>query len=127
MWLDVQVTDASGKEVYRSGSVCDKGDIDPDAVMFHGVAADADGNPTVLPWAMERFLYFHTVPPRGYTLERYAFQIPEGTKGSVKVKATLRYRSFPQKVANLLLGEGAPTIPVIDMTSEEVSLKVRGE
>ena len=127
MWLDVQVTDASGKELYRSGDICDKGDIDPDAVMFHGVAADADGNPTVLPWAMERFLYFHTVPPRGYTLERYAFQIPQGTKGPVKVKATLRYRSFPQKVANLLLGEGAPTIPVIDMTSEEVSLKVSGK
>jgi hypothetical protein len=124
MWLDIQVTDADGNDVYRSGAVAGNGDIDSDAVMFHGVAADAKGNPTVLPWEMERFLYFHTIPPKGHTLERYAFVVPKRTTGPITVKATLRYRSFPQKVANLLLGDGAPTIPIVDMTSATTSIKV---
>lgn len=42
MWLDIEVTDASGKAVYRSGAVDEKGEIDSDAVMFHAVAVDAE-------------------------------------------------------------------------------------
>jgi hypothetical protein len=123
MWLDVQVTDADGNEVFRSGAVDDDGNIDKDAVMYHGVAVDAEGKPTVLPWAMERFVHFHTIPPKGYALERYAFAVPRGVKPPLTAKATLKYRSFPQAVANLLLGEGAPTIPVIEMTTADITLK----
>ncbi len=41
------------------------------------------------------------------------------------MKATLRYRSFDQGLANFLLGAGAPKIPVIDMvaTSGEIPLE----
>ncbi|MFV1965491.1 MAG: multiheme c-type cytochrome [Pirellulaceae bacterium] len=127
MWLDVQVTDADGQELFRSGAIDENGDIDKDAVMYHGVAVDADGKPTVLPWAMERFVYFHTIPPKGYVLERYAFAVPRGAREPFAAKATLRYRSFPQSVANLLLGDGAPTVPVIDMTSAELKLKLRSK
>jgi len=125
MWLDIQVRDASGDEVFRSGVVEKNGDIDKDAVIFHAIAVDAKGNPTVKPWEMTRFTYFHTVPPKGYKLERYAFLVPAGAKGPLKVKATLRYRVCPQSVANLLLGDGAPTIPIVDMTSALASLKMQ--
>ena len=92
MWLDVRVTDEQGVELFRSGAVDDQGDIDKDAVMFHGVAVDAEGNPTVLPWEMTRFTYFHTIPPKGHTIERYAFAVPPRAKGPFKATATLRYR-----------------------------------
>ncbi len=119
MWLDIQVVDADGNELFRTGAVNQSGDIDEDAVMFHAIAADAQGQPTVKPWEMTRFLYFHTVPPKGYTLERFAFLVPSGSKGPIKVTATLRYRSFPQSLANLLLGNDAPVVPIVDMTSAE--------
>ena len=124
MWLDVRVTDRSGKEVFRSGALAGDGAIDKDAFMFHAIAVDSKGNPTVLPWEMTRFTYFHTVPPKGYTLERYAFAVPADAKGPLNVKATLRYRVCPQAVANLLLGSGAPTIPIVDMTTAEKALPV---
>jgi len=123
MWLDIQVTDVAGNELFRSGAIAKNGDIDKDAVMFHAIAVDARGNPTVKPWEMTRFTYFHTVPPKGYTLERYAFLVPKSAKGPLTVKVVLRYRSFPQSVANLLLGSGAPTIPVIDMTSSQKTVR----
>ena len=125
MWLDVEVTDGDGKVLLSSGKVADTGAIDPDAVMFHGVAVDENGKPTVLPWEMTRFTYFHTIPPKGHTVERYAFAYPTKNKGPYKVKATLRYRSFPQAVANLLLGENAPTIPIIDMTTAESTVTIK--
>ena len=124
MWLDIQVVDADGNELFRTGAVDQSGDIDEDAVMFHAIAADVQGKPTLKPWEMTRFLYFHTVPPKGYTLERFAFLVPSGSKGPIKVTATLRYRSFPQSLANLLLGDDAPVVPIVDMTSAEKTIEI---
>ncbi|MHC5212378.1 MAG: multiheme c-type cytochrome [Planctomycetota bacterium] len=125
MWLDVEVTDALGARIYRSGSIDERGAVDPDAVMFRAIAGDADGKPTTKPWEMAQFLYQHTVPPRGYTVERYAFAVPPDCTGPITVKATLRYRSFPQELVNRLLGKEAPRIPTVDMTSAEQLLPLR--
>lgn len=125
MWLDVQATDAAGKEVYRSGAVDAKGDVDAKAVMFQAIAVDAQGKPTVKPWEMVRFSYYHTVPPKGHTLEKFAFQVPAEAKTPIQVKATLRYRSCPQHLANVLLGKEAPTLPIVDMTSVEKAVELR--
>lgn len=125
MWLDVQATDAAGKVLFRSGAVDAKGEVDADAVMFHAIAVDAQGKPTVKPWEMVRFSYYHTVPPRGYTLERYAFHVPATAKAPIQVKAILRYRSFPQHLAQELLGKDAPTVPIVDMTSLEKKVELR--
>jgi len=117
MWLDVAVTDAKGKEVYRSGAIGPKGEVDPDAVMYHAVAVDKDGHHTVKPWEIARFESIHTIPPKGVDVSSYAFLVPPGTKGKLTVTALLRYRSFSQGVANLLLGAKAPVVPVVDMAS----------
>lgn len=125
MWLDIQVVDAAGGELYRSGAVDAQGNIDRDAVLFHGIAVDEKGQPTVKPWEMVRFSYFHTVPPKGHTLERFAFLVPPGAKGPIEVRATLRYRLCPQDLAIALLGKDAPTIPIVDMTSAKKTVALR--
>lgn len=124
MWLDVEVQDAHGNELFRSGAVDAQGDIDPDAVMFHAVAADAEGNPTIKPWEMTQFLSTHTIPPRESVQERYTFQVPDDVVGPVRIQVTLRYRSYSQKLARLLLGEDAPTVPIVEMASAEQTLEV---
>jgi hypothetical protein len=125
MWLDVQVVNAAGAELYRCGAVDAQGNIDSDAVMFHAIAVNEDGQPTVKPWEMTRFTYFHTVPPKGHTLERFAFLVPARTPGPVQVRATLRYRLCPQELANALLGKDAPTIPIVDMASAVKTVELR--
>ncbi len=127
MWLDVQVTDKNGEEIYRSGGLDSKGEIDPDAVVFHAVAVDEQGEPTVKPWEMASFTYSHAIPARGHTIERYAFQIPPGTPGPVTVKAILKYRSLSQQLANELLGDEAPIVPVTDMETAAVTLMMMGD
>jgi hypothetical protein len=115
MWLDVQATDAAGKEIFRSGALDKDGEIDPQARIFNAHAVDKEGRHTVKPWEITRFEYNDTIPPKGSAIERYTFLVPQDLKGAVKVKAVLRYRSYPQSVANLLLGKDAPVLPIVDM------------
>ncbi len=117
MWLDVEVSDAQGKVIYRSGAIDEQGNIDPEAVMFHSVGIDKQGNETIKPWQMVKFVSFHTIPPRDSLLEHYRFQIASQVTKPLKVRVTLRYRSYSQKLARLLLGEDTPTVPVVDMVS----------
>lgn len=117
MWLDVEVLDADGLEVYRNGAIDGQGNIDQEAVLFHAVAADAEGKPTVKPWEMTQFLSTHTIPPRGSMLEHYTFAVPVSVAGPLRVRVTLRYRSYSQELARLLLGDNAEVVPVVDMTS----------
>ena len=116
VWLEVAVK-AGGAEVFRSGALDADGSIDPEATMFHAIAVDKDGHHTVKPWEIVRFESNTTIPPKGSATAPYAFELPADAKGPLTVTATLRYRSYDQGLANLLLGEKAPKIPVVDMVA----------
>jgi len=124
MWLDVQATDATGKEIFRSGALDKAGEIDPKAKIFNAYAVDKEGKHTVKPWEITRFEYNNTIPPKGSATESYAFLVPQNIKGAVTVKAVLRYRSYPQSVANLLLGKDAPVLPIVDMQEARKSIAI---
>ena len=125
MWIDVQATDGEGKELFRSGALDKDLEIDPMARIFCAYAVDKDGKHTVKPWEITRFEYNDTIPPKGSATERYRFLLPQDLKGPVAVKAVLRYRSYPQSVANLLLGKNAPVLPIVDMTSAQTTVSVK--
>ena len=116
VWLDVAVS-SGGSEIFRSGRIGADGGIDPEATMFRAIAVDKDGHHTSKPWEIVRFESNTTIPPKGSATASYSFELPAQAKGPLAVTATLRYRSFDQGLANLLLGDKAPTIPVVDMTA----------
>jgi hypothetical protein len=119
MWLDITVTDkASGKQLFSTGKLDKEGNIEPDSVIFNSSAVDKDGHHTIKPWEIVKFEYDKTIPPKGFALEKFAFPIPDGSK-NISLKVRLRYRSYPQAVANLLLGKDAPVLPVVDMVVVE--------
>jgi Zn-finger protein len=116
VWLDVAVA-AGGTEVFHSGRIADDGSVDPEAVMFRAIAVDKDGHHTSKPWEIVRFESNTTIPPKGSATAAYGFELPADAKGPLTVTAALRYRSFDQGLANLLLGAGAPKIPVVEMAA----------
>ena len=124
MWLDVWVKDAAGAEIFRSGALDTEGNIDEEAVIFNAHAVTEDGHHTVKPWEIARFEYNHTIPPKGSATEKYSFLIPSHAQGPVTIEATLRYRSYPQSVANMLLGDEAPVLPVVDMAKQEITIEI---
>jgi len=117
MWLHIRVTDASGKVLYRSGDVDETGTIDQNAVLYHTELGSKDGASVNNVAKADRILYDLRIPPKGYLLQNFSFSIPDSAVSPLRVEATLKYRSASQALANTLLGDTAPKIPVIDMVS----------
>ena len=125
MWVEMVVTGAHGAPLYQSGKVDREGTIDPNAKIFHAKSVNAKGEPTYKPWEITRFEYNHTIPPKGSTSLEYTFLVPATENGPLTVRATLRYRSYPQALANLLLGKNTFSLPIVDMAQKEATVKVK--
>ncbi len=117
MWLDVSITDSEGETVFRSGALDKNGNIDKNAVIYHTLLGNQKGEPVLNVAMADRVLYDYRIPPKGYVIERYSFMIPDSAVFPLKIDAVLKYRSASQSLADTLLGESAPKIPVIDMVS----------
>ncbi len=124
MWLDVAVRDGAGAEIYRSGALDSAGDLTEGTVLFHTPAADEEGRHTVKPWEIVRFEYSTTIPPKGYAEREFAFLVPARAPGPLRVSVKLRYRSFPQSLANALLKGEAPVLPIVDMAVADGEIPV---
>ncbi len=124
MWLAVTVEDDQGHLVFSSGAVDEEGNVDPQAVLYNTVLGDAEGHHTLNVARVTRVLKDYRIPPQGRQEERYSFLVPEEAS-YLEITATLRYRSAPQDVVNLLLGEDAPTLPIIDMVTATARVELK--
>lgn len=124
VWLNVLVTDAEDKIIYQSGKVDEKGNIDPNATIYHTVFGNEKGEPTLHVWAATHIISDNRIPPKGEKEERFICLLPNDAKSPLKIKAVLHYRSAPQDVVDALLGEKSIKLPIIDMAeiSKEISL-----
>lgn len=123
VWLEVVVTDDQGKELLRSGSLDDHNELPQDTVIFNAHAVDANGQHTSFPWEIVRFTDINTIPPKGWKYGKYYFNVPAGAK-DIKVVAKLHYRSFPQHLADILLGKDAVKVPSVEMVAVEEVIPV---
>jgi hypothetical protein len=123
VWLEVIVTDDQGRELLRNGSLDEHNHLPPDTVVFNSHAVDKDGNHTHFPWEIVRFSTRNTIPPKGYKYGEYWFNVPNDAE-KVTVVAKLHYRSFGQHLADELLGEGAVTVPSVEMVAVEKTYPV---
>ncbi len=122
VWLEAVVTDANGKEVYHSGYLDEKGNLEEDAVIYHTVFGNKEGQPTYKVWEADYVISDYRIPPKGQMVEKYAFLVPDDAKLPLQVKTVLHYRSAPQWLAAELLGDRAPVIPVVDMAEATLTV-----
>jgi hypothetical protein len=113
MWLDVSITDASGKSLLRSGGLDKAGNIDKNAVKYYTQLGNEKGQPVLNVALADRILYDYRIPPKGYVIEKYTFYMPDDVISPIKVDISLKYRSASQGLAETLLGKDAPEIPVV--------------
>ena len=127
IWLDVTVTDATGKVLLRSGEIGEGGGIDPTAAIFKtflGIGktnvklsccffAIGERNKIL---SAERITRDRRILPKGYDEEKYAFRVPEGAAFPILVAAKLNYRSMSQAFASIFYPDGSLTVPVIRMS-----------
>lgn len=127
IWLDIDVRDGKDKQVFRSGERDNGGYIDHDAVIYHTIFVDREGNPTDKVWLAEKILSDNRISPKGYSIENYTFTIPPDAEGPLSVSVKLYYISASQELSDLLFGRGEVIAPAIEMASTWVSINIPEE
>lgn len=150
-WVEIVVTDGSGRQVFTTGVVDDKGFIAPGSFIFKAEPVDQYGNLIDRHnlWEMvgvrqRRALFpgfsdtadFSFLCP-GFNLDAapgqvqpkqeksYPFEIPKGAAGKLHVTARLKYRKIDQYLLNFIFGANAGlTSPVTEMASDQRTIEV---
>ena len=123
IWIDFQVLDSDGHQIYRSGAVRD-GLTEPDTRSFKVLLGDKDGNIVDLNvWEATRVIADTRILPKGYSVVDYTFMIPASVKGPLTLKADLSYWPFPQKIVDELLGKGRMKVEIVRMASMEQQIE----
>lgn len=127
MWLHLKVKDAERKVVYESGYLDDKGNIEPNAVVYRTILGEGgkERKPTFFLPAAFQVLYDKRIQPKGYSIEDFSVAIPSDVKGPLTLEVEAKYRSAPQFLINELLGKDAPVLPVFTMGKAERVIEVR--
>lgn len=124
-WLEVSVTDASGREVLNSGRLDPQGNLDPKARVFMKEFGDEQGEPVgLLFWRYAKLLSDTRIPADGYRDETY--RLPEDTQFPIRVRTRLLYRIYPQWVTDIVRKSEPelPDPPVIELQTIETEFNV---
>jgi tetratricopeptide (TPR) repeat protein len=98
IWLELEATDATGKPIYWSGKVDDKGSIEPGAHMYKAYQLDGNGNPIDKrnAWQARSVMYVHAIQPGAADTVHYLVRIPKDAKGPITLTAKLNHRKFSE-------------------------------
>jgi tetratricopeptide (TPR) repeat protein len=125
-WVEFEVKDSDGAEIYHSGFLQADGSLDPRAHSFTNRPVNTDGqfvdNHKV--WTIHSVAYDSTVPSGRSVLVRYQFRIPPNAKGPLNVTARVNYRHLRQSYLNNVFGKDHPAYPIIEITERTRTLNL---
>ncbi len=125
-WVEFEVKDAGGREVYHSGFLKQDGSLDERAHSFTNRPVNLDGefvdNHKV--WTIHSVAYDNTIQAGRSALVRYQFRIPPDAKSPVSVSVKLNYRHLRQSYLNNIFGPDHPAYPVVEITSRTRTFNV---
>ena len=132
-WLALDVVDAKGKVIARSGALDENGNLGDEAHKFAVLQLDNEGKPAMLRDA-HRFAaagWDTTIPPKDSRVVRFGLEVPQNVALPLTVKARLHYRKFSAaytKAACTTTAASAPmlakcpTIPIVVVASDDAQL-----
>jgi tetratricopeptide (TPR) repeat protein len=125
-WVEFQVKDNEGAEIYHSGFIKADGALDERAHSFTNRPVNTDGefvdNHKV--WTIHSVAYDSTVPAGRSVLVRYEFRVPPNAKGPLTVTARVNYRHLRQSYLNNIFGKDHPAYPIVEITSRTRTLNL---
>ena len=125
-WVEFEVSDAAGRQLYHSGFLKADGSLDERAHSFTNRPVDINGefvdNHKV--WTIHSVAYDNTVQAGRSVLVRYEFHIPADVKGPLKVTARVNYRHLRQSYLNNIFGTDHPAYPVVELAAQTRTLNI---
>lgn len=117
IWIDFQVLDATGREIYRLGSVKD-GKTEEGTRNFKVHLGDKHGNELDIEvWNATQILSDNRILPKGYIVREFSFLVPPDAVGPLTLSAKLNYWPFSQKLVDHLLGKDQLQVEITQMAS----------
>ncbi|MFN7951553.1 MAG: hypothetical protein U0610_28790 [bacterium] len=97
-WLEVRVTDASGREVFASGGLDESQRVLAGSHTLGGRLLDRDGTTIdrYRVWAAAHEIVDRQIPHRGSVTDEFAFAVPEGAQRHLNIAAVWHYRKLGQ-------------------------------
>jgi hypothetical protein len=128
-WIDFNVKDAHGVDIYSSGFIDENDYVDPTAYFYGSTPVDRNGEHV---WKHDLFnmvgeSFKRVIPSGDSDIVEYSFLIPAWAETPLTVHASLKYRKLNTKYARWALKEQYFSLPVIEMAwdSLQVPLKIK--
>ncbi|MBT9330857.1 tetratricopeptide repeat protein [Acidipila sp. 4G-K13] len=125
-WVEFNVQDEKGREIYHSGYVKPDGTLDVRAHSFTNrpVTKDSEFVDNHKVWTIRSAAYDNTVQSGRSTLVRYMFRIPASIRGPVTITARVNYRHFRKSYIDNVFGKDHPAYPIVEITSRTRVLNI---
>ncbi len=135
-WLEVSVSDETGRQLAISGFIDPTGHLDPEAHAFKAVILDRNGNRINRRNAQDIFVtvFANVIGPGTSDVAHYEFRVPESMSGkTLTVTARLLWRKFDRDYTVFAYEanpEGftrfakAPDLPITEIAADQVRLAV---
>jgi Tfp pilus assembly protein PilF len=123
-WVEVTVSDGTGRNIYHSGFLKPDGLLDARAHSFTNRPVNLSGefvdNHKV--WTIHSMAYDNSIQSGRSALVRYEFRIPPDAQGPLTITARVNYRHFRQSYLNNVFGPDHPSYPVVELASRTRAL-----
>lgn len=108
VWLELRVTDSTGRVIFHSGDLNGgpEGEVDRQAHFFRVLPLDELGQRIDKGnrWDTRTNLYNSTIPPGTADVCHYRFRVPEEAEGPLVIEGRLNYRKYRHFFANWVFG-----------------------
>ncbi len=120
VWLDVELTDAAGRVLLRSGTVDDRGYVDSTAHRLGGYVLDTSGKRLEFHriWDVADEKIERHIALSESTVDTYPVTIPaDVARGNLELRARWNYRKLTQQFVDWAYGGGAEPPPHMPITA----------
>lgn len=128
-WLEFQVVDATGKQIYSAGTLGAHGELVGKTVEYRSYLMDKNNQPvfTHSLWNVVASQGKRVIPPGGSDTAVFPFQIPANASGPLRCEVRVLYRKFNFQSQAALFPTNPPNIPIVEISraSLEVPLENR--
>jgi hypothetical protein len=131
-WIELVARDGRGRVVFESGTLDEKGFVQPGSFLFKAEPVDQYGNLIDRHnlWEMVGVRHRRSLFPGFSDTATYQLKVP---KGRLEIEARLRYRKIDQFLLNFMRGVGlfrdargkVLTAPVTDLHHQRATVEVR--
>jgi len=126
VWIELDVRDPAGKEVFHSGGLDAGNHVEAGSYILRPIAITESGKSIVTPdiWHPTGPIYRPAIAPGKSESFDYKFRVPRGARGSLLVKARLRYRKANQFFMDAVYPQQHRETPITDISSGTVKIVV---